>query len=264
MGIPILRGREFARADRQGAQPVAIVNQAFAARFFPNGVALGAFMRPGSAKKDEPWHEIVGITANNNYRFMSERPEPQFFLPFLQTNGRIFLQVSTFRDPAASVAAVQRAMAEQDSSLQADVQTTAQATSLEFTLRRFATVLLGAMGSLGLLLAMTGLYGVLSWEVSRRTAEIGIRMALGASAGSVRRMVLRSSLAITAAGIAVGGGAAMLLAIPLASVLKGAGPADPIAIFTVAAALSLVSAAASWYPVRRASRIDPISALRYE
>jgi hypothetical protein len=264
MGIRILRGREFASADRQGAPPVAIVNQAFAARFFPDGAALGKLMRPGSAKKDEPWREIVGIAANNDYRFMGERPEPQSFLPFLQSDGRGFLQVSAFRDPAATVAAVQRAIAEQDSSLQADVQTTRQATSLELTLRRFATLLLAAMGSLGLLLAMTGLYGVLSWEVSRRTAEIGIRMALGASASSVRPMVLRSSLAITAAGIAVGGGAAMLLAIPLAPVLKGAGPADAAAIFAVAAVLCLVSVAASWYPVRRASRIDPISALRYE
>lgn len=264
MGIPILRGREFANADRQDAPPVAIVNQAFAARFFQDSAALGKFIRLGSAKKDEPWREIVGIAANNDYRFIGERPEPQFFLPFLQTGGRVFLQVSAFREPAATVAAVQRAIAEQDSSLQADVQTTKQATGLEFMLRRFATALLAAMGSLGLLLAMTGLYGVLSWEVSRRTAEIGIRMALGASAGSVRRMVLRRSLAITVAGIAVGGGAAMLLAIPLASVLKGAGPADPVAIFTVAAALSLVSLAASWSPACRASRIDPISALRYE
>jgi len=264
MGIRILRGREFANADRQGAPLVAIVNQAFAARFFPDGAALGKLMGLGGAKKHGPWRQIVGIAANNDYRFMGERPEPQFFLPFLQSDGRVFLQVSAYRDPAATVAAVQRAIAEQDSSLQADVQTTRQATSLELTLRRFATLLLAAMGSLGLLLAMTGLYGVLSWEVSRRTAEIGIRMALGASAGSVRRMVLRGSLAITAAGIAVGGGAAMLLAIPLAPVLKGAGPADAVAIFTVAAALCLVSAAASWSPVRRASRIDPISALRYE
>jgi predicted permease len=264
MGIPILRGREFATADRQGAPLVAIVNQAFAARFFPGGAALGKFMRIASEKKDVPWRQIVGIAANNDYRFIGEPPEPQFFLPFLQTGGRIFLQISAFREPDATVAAVRRAIAEQDSSLQSDVQTTRQATSLELTLRRFATLLLAAMGSLGLLLAMTGLYGVLSWEVSRRTAEIGIRIALGASAGSVRRMVLRRSLAITAVGITVGGGAAMLLAIPLAPVLKGAGPADPIAIFTVAAALSLVSAAASWSPVRRASHIDPISALRYE
>jgi predicted permease len=264
MGIRILRGREFANADRRGAPLVAIVNQAFAARFFPQGSALGKYMRPGSAKKDEPWREIVGIAANNDYRFMGERPEPQFFLPFLQSDGRVFLQVSAYRDPAATVASVQRAIAEQDPSLQADVQTTRQATSLELTLRRFATLLLAVMGSLGLLLAMTGLYGVLSWEVSRRTAEIGIRMALGASASSVRRMVLRSSLAITAAGIAIGGGAAMLLAIPLAPVLKGAGPADAVAIITVAAALCLVSVAASWSPVRRASRIDPITALRYE
>lgn len=197
-----------------------MVNQAFAARFFPDGGAIGKFIRMASAKKDEPWREIVGIAANNDYRFVGEHPEPQFFLPFLQSNGRVFLQASTYRDSAATVAAVQSAITEQDSSLQANVQTTEQATSLEFTLRRFATVLLAIMGSLGLLLAMTGLYGVLSWEVSRRTAEIGIRMALGASAASVCSMVLRGSLAITAAGIGIGGVAAILLAIPLAPVFE--------------------------------------------
>jgi predicted permease len=117
MGIRILRGREFASADRQGAPLVAIVNQAFADRFFPDGAALGKFMGLSSAKKHGPWREIVGIAANNDYQFMGERPEPQFFLPFLQSDGRVFLQVSAFRDPATTVAAVQRAIAERDSSL---------------------------------------------------------------------------------------------------------------------------------------------------
>jgi hypothetical protein len=117
MGIRILRGREFANADRQGAPLVAIVNQAFAARFFPDGAALGKLMGLGGAKKHGPWRQIVGIAANNDYRFMGERPEPQFFLPFLQSDGRVFLQVSAYRDPAATVAAVQRAIAERDSSL---------------------------------------------------------------------------------------------------------------------------------------------------
>ena len=111
---------------------------------------------------------------------------------------------------------------------------------------------------------MIGLYGVLSWEVSRRTAEIGIRMALGASQTSVRRLILRNSLLLTGTGAALGIGAAMLLALPLRSFLAGVSTADPLTIGVVAALLALVSLVASWFPVRRATRIDPIVALRYE
>jgi ABC-type antimicrobial peptide transport system permease subunit len=146
----------------------------------------------------------------------------------------------------------------------AEVQTTKDATSLEFVLRRISTMVLASMGALGVLLAMIGLYGVLSWDVSRRTAEIGIRMALGASRPAVRRMVLRDGLVLTGAGVSVGIAAAMLLMLPIKSFLAGVGTADPATIAAVAALLMLVSAAASWFPVRRATRIDPITALRYD
>jgi ABC-type antimicrobial peptide transport system permease subunit len=146
----------------------------------------------------------------------------------------------------------------------AEVQTTKDATSLEFVLRRISTMVLASMGALGVLLAMIGLYGVLSWDVSRRTAEIGIRMALGASRPAVRRMVLRDGLVLAGAGVSVGIAAAMLLMLPIKSFLAGVGTADPATIAAVAALLMLVSAAASWFPVRRATRIDPITALRYD
>jgi ABC-type antimicrobial peptide transport system permease subunit len=146
----------------------------------------------------------------------------------------------------------------------ADVQTTKDATNLEFVLRRISTIMLASMGALGVLLAMIGLYGVLSWDVSRRTAEIGIRMALGASQPAVRRMVLRDGLVLTGAGVTLGIAAAMLLLLPIKSFLAGVGTADPATIAAVAALLMLVSVAASWFPVRRATRIDPITALRYD
>ena len=263
MAIRVLRGREFQTTDRQGAPPVAIVNETFARLMFPNGDVIGKLVRAGSSEPG-PWREIVGVVADNKYSFYGEAPQPQFFSPFLQTGGRIFIQVRTAAAPSGSIAAIARTIAEADRSLHVDVRTTRDVTSLEFTLRRMSTVLLASMGVLGLLLGMIGLYGVLSWEVSRRTAEIGIRMALGASQTSVRRLILRNSLMLTGAGAALGIGAAMLLALPLRSFLAGVSAADPLTIGTVAALLALVSLVASWFPVRRATRIDPIVALRYE
>jgi putative ABC transport system permease protein len=262
MGIAVRRGREFQTSDRKGAPAVVIVNQTFARMFFPGGDALGRLVRPHV--DGEPWREIVGVVADNKYAFYSEGPVPQFFSPFLQTGGRIFLQVRTAAAPAGAIGAVRRVIAEFDQSLVADVRTTRDATSLEFALRRLSTSLLAAMGILGLVLSMIGLYGVLSWEVSRRTPEIGIRMALGASPRRVRRLVFRNALMPVGLGAGVGMGAAMLVALPLRSFLAGVTTTDPLTIVSVTALLILVSLGASWFPVRRATRIDPMAALRNE
>ncbi len=265
MGIPLLRGREFLANDRRGSPPVVIVNEAFVKLAFPDGNALGKLVRAPTSNSPEPWREIVGVVADNKYEFLGEQPRPQFFLPFLQMGGgRLILQARTAGPPALSIAAVKRAIAEQDGSVLAEVQTTKDATSLEFVLRKISTMVLAALGALGVLLAMIGLYGVLSWDVSRRTAEIGIRMALGASRAAVRRMVLRDGLILVGAGVGLGIGAAMLLMLPIRFFLAGVGTADPATIAAVAAILMLVSVGASWFPVRRATRIDPITALRYD
>ncbi len=262
MGIPVRRGREFQPADRKGAPAVAIVNQTFARLFFPDGDVLGKLVRSSGHK--ESWREVVGVVADNKYAFYSEAPLPQLFSPFLQTGGRIFLQVRMVLPPASSVGAVRRVISEFDKSLVADVRTTRDVTSLEFALRRLSTSLLAAMGVLGLVLSMIGMYGVLSWEVSRRTAEIGIRMALGASPAKVRGLVVRNALVPVGLGAGAGMGAAMLATLPLRSFLAGVSGADPATIGAVSALLMLVSLAASWFPVRRATRIDPMSALRDE
>jgi predicted permease len=263
MGIRVIRGREFEAADRAGTAPVAVVNETFARQAFPNGDAVGRLVRQ-ETREGAPWREIVGVVADNKYAFYAEPPRPQLFAPFLQTGGRIFLQVRTAGAPSRSLAIVRRAIQEAQPSLMADVRTTRDAASLEFGLRRLSTGLLAGMGGLGLLLAMIGLYGVLSWEVSRRTAEIGIRMALGASGGMVRLLVLKNTLMLSGGGIAVGVGLAMLATLPLRSFLAGVSGTDPLTMATVAAVLSMISVAASWLPARRATRIDPIAALRCE
>ena len=262
MGIHVLGGREFQASDRQGTPAVAIVNRTFARFFFPNGDALGKVVRGGGDA--EPWREVVGVVADNKYESYAEAPKPQLFYPFLQAGGRIFVQIRTAGVPAESIGAVRQVIADMDRSLVADVRTTRDATSLEFALRRLSTGFLAAIGILGLILSMIGLYGVISWEVSRRTAEIGVRMALGASQGQVRRIVLRSALVPVGSGIGSGIGVAMLVALPLRSFLGGVSATDPVTIGGVAALLTLVSLAASWFPMRRATRVDLIAALRYE
>ncbi len=262
MRIQVLGGREFQASDRQGAPAVAIVNRTFARLFFPNGDALGKSVR--ASGDAEPWREVVGVVADNKYESYAEAPTPQLFSPFLQAGGRIFVQIQIAGMPTESIAAVRRVIADMDRSLVADVRTTRDATGMEFSLRRLSTGFLAAMGILGLTLSMIGLYGVISWEVSRRTAEIGVRMALGASRGQVRRMVLRSAMVPVGSGIGSGLGAAMLVAVSLRSFLAGVSTSDPVTIGGVAALVTLVSLAATWFPVRRATRVDPIAALRYE
>jgi putative ABC transport system permease protein len=157
---------------------------------------------------------------------------------------------------------VRSAIASIDRTVLINVRTTEDATSLEFTLRRVATSLLAGLGASGLLLSLVGLFGVLAWNVSRGTAEIGIRMALGASRGAVRRRVVTTGLTLVGSGALAGIATAVLVTWPLRWLLAGANPADPITLTSVAAVLLITGAAASFIPALRASRIDPATALR--
>jgi putative ABC transport system permease protein len=256
-------GREFQSTDRIGAPPVAIVNESFAKRAYPNQSAIGRYIRI-SAREPEPWREIVGIVSDTKYASLSEAPRPQVFLPYLQTGGGLIVQVRTRPEssPALGLSAVRSAIASIDRTVLVNVRTTEEATSLEFTLRRVATSLLAGLGAIGLLLSLVGLFGVLAWNVSRGTAEIGIRMALGASRGAVRRRVVRTGLTLVAFGAFTGIAAAVLVTWPLRWLLAVANPADPLTLTSVAGVLLLTGAAASFIPAHRASIIDPATALR--
>jgi ABC-type antimicrobial peptide transport system permease subunit len=263
LGMTVRAGREFLSADRVGAPPVAIVNEAFAKRAYPNQSAIGRYIRI-SAQEPEPWREIVGVVSDSKYSSLSEEMRPQVFLPYLQTGGGLIVQVRTRSEvsPTMALATVRSALAGIDRTVSIDVQTTADATSLEFTLRRAAASLLAGLGAIGLLLSLVGLFGVLAWNVSRGTPEIGIRLALGASRGAVRRRVVRSGLTLVGSGAIVGIAVAVLVTLPLRWLLAGAHPADPITLTSVAGVLLLTGAAASFIPALRASRIDPAAALR--
>jgi putative ABC transport system permease protein len=263
LGMTVRGGREFLSTDRVGAPPVAIVNESFAKRAYPNHSAIGRYIRIGE-RDPEPWREIVGIVSDSKYASLSEAPRPQVFLPYLQRGGDLIVQVRMRPEssPALGVSAVRSAIASIDRTVLINVRTTEDATSLEFTLRRVATSLLAGLGAIGLLLSLVGLFGVLAWNVSRGTAEIGIRMALGASRGAVRRRVVTTGLTLVGSGAIAGIAAAVLVTWPLRWLLAGANPADPITLTSVAAVLLITGAAASFIPALRASRIDPATALR--
>jgi putative ABC transport system permease protein len=246
-----------------GAPAVAIVNESFARRAYPNQSAIGRYIRI-PAQEPGPWREIVGVVSDSKYSSLSEAMRPQVFLPYLQTGGGLILQVRTRPDasPAAGLAAVRSAITSIDRTVSIDVRTTEDATSLEFTLRRAATSLLAGLGGIGLLLSMVGLFGVLAWNVSRATPEIGIRMALGASRGAVRGRVVGTGLRLVGVGAIAGIAAAVFVTSPFRWLLAGAHPADPVTLTSVAVVLLLTGAAASFIPALRASRIDPATALR--
>jgi putative ABC transport system permease protein len=253
MGLPVRRGREFLATDRVGSPPVVIINESFARRGYPNQVAIGRMVRIRASDAD-PWREVVGIVTDAKYASLSEAPQAQVFLPYLQTGGRLLVQVRTHDRPALSVAAVRAAIAAVDRTLLVEVQTTEEATSLEFTLRRAATTLLAAVG----------LFGVLAWDVTCRKSELGIRMALGASAGLVRREVVGTALVLVGGAMAVGFAAAVGVTLPLRGFLAGASPVDSVTVAGVATLLLLTATLASIIPAHRASSVDPAIALRCE
>jgi predicted permease len=260
MGTQLLQGREFASHDRLGSPPVAIINDSFARLYLGNAQPLGKLVRLGT---EGPWREIIGVAADSKYGFYAEGPTPQLFAPFLQTQDQLYLQIRTAA-PSAAAGAIRRVIAETDQTLAADVRPTRDFAALEPALRRLSTAMLAIMGGLGAGLAMIGLYGVMAFDVGRRRAEIGLRLALGATPSRIARLVVRNCLRTALAGTVAGIAAAMIMAIPLRVFLAGVRVTDPLSLLSVGALLMATSLAASALPLLRALRIDPIEALRQE
>jgi predicted permease len=265
MKMPIIRGRGFVDADKAGTGRVAVVNEEFGKTYWPKRDPIGKRFRLNDSKG--PWVEVVGLTRTSRYYFIAEPPMKFLYLPFAQEQtSRMSLIVETFGDPAA-VAAPLRSMVRGIDPNQPiyNVRTLSsfyeqRAISVAMTLMQTVAT----MGLLGLTLALIGLYGLIAYSVSRRTKEIGIRMAIGANKTEVLRMVLRQGFVLAAVGILVGGALSVGVARMLAIGLAGLGTPNPITYVVVPIALLLITLVACYIPARRASLIDPIRALRYE
>ncbi|HSU12929.1 ABC transporter permease [Longimicrobium sp.] len=262
LGIPVQRGRVFeARDDAPDAPPVLVVNQSAARRYWPGADPVGQTVLLG----DAPF-TVVGVVGDVRNEGLASATGPAAYLPFSvapRPATRLFVRASG--DPAALAPAVRDAIHSADP-LQpiADIRTLRGAMADTVAQPRFFTLLLGVFGGLAMFLAALGLYGVVAYSVTRRTVEIGIRMALGARARDVVLMVVRRAMGPALGGIVAGTAAAVLLARFLASMLFEVRPGDPATFVAAAALLAAIALLASWLPARRASRVDPMRALRAE
>ena len=255
------RGREFSLLDRVGGPSVAIVNEAFVKAHGLTPDPLGVRVR---AADTEPWLEIIGVVDDSKYGFFGEEPQPILCRPFLQTGGGLFVVARGSGATAAWMPMLKEALARQDQTAIVTLQTMREATSLESSMRRAGSTLLGGVGVLGLSLGLIGLYGLMSYTVTERTRELGIRIALGASRRRVQGLVLRNAAGLVGVGLSVGTGLSILAARPLAFLMSGVQIADPWTVALTGALFLGTGLAASYVPSLRAARVDPIVALRSE
>ena len=264
--IPVLSGRVFTEQDRAGARKVAIVNSAAARKFWPNEDPIGKEIWVGVGWERDEYGEVVGIVGDVKYGKGEEPFKPQVYLSYLQpTEPTSFVLVRTANDPAQIVSAVRSEILSIDKSVPIFDVKTMEARSADATSRtRFSALLLGIFSSLALVLAAVGIYGVMNYAVSGRTREIGVRMALGAQPENVLSLVMGDGIVVTIIGIALGVGGALGATRVLGSQLYGVGTTDLFTYTAVSILLSVVALTASYLPARRAMRVDPMIALRYE
>jgi putative ABC transport system permease protein len=267
MGIPLLAGRELTEADRSGTQKVAVVNETFARRFFgaPER-AIGHFFGNGSGdvKVDI---DIVGVVRDAKHTGVREQTRPTVFTPYLQQSdpGGMAYYIRTAQAPEAAESTIRQAMQTLDSKLVLDdFRTMQEQIKDNLTTERVIAFLAESFGALAMLMAAIGLYGVLAYSTAQRTSEIGIRMALGATRGSVVRVVLTEVLWLVGIAVAAALPLSLLLGMAVRSQLFGVSSSDPVSLAAATFMIVLVAIASASLPARRAANVDPIVALRYE
>ncbi len=263
MGMQIRRGRAFTEADRDGSPQVAIINESFARRFYPNEDPLGQRIiirnRPEAS-------EIVGIVNDVKHFGPDKVPGPEMYVPYNQlVVGAVPLVVRTKSEPEALIGAVQQEIRAVDREVAiGKVRTMTQMMAAALAERRFALLLLGGFAAVALLLAAVGVYGVMAYAVTRRAHEFGVRMALGAQTQDVTKLVIRQGMKLAAIGVMIGLLAAFALTRLLSDMLYEVSAADPLTFAVVALLLTAVALLACWIPARRATKVDPVVALRRE
>ena len=267
MGIPLIRGRFFDEADRDGALPVALISQSLADVHFVDEDPIGKRIKVGGVRDPESaWWTIVGVVGTVRTRSLTQVPEPEIFVPAAQRGARAMsLVVRTDGEPTALAADLRETVWSLDPDLPVS-----QLASLEDVFaasigpQRFMSWLLGAFAALGLVLGAVGIYGVMAFMVGHRTREIGIRMALGARPVDALRVVMGRGLVLTALGVALGLVGALAASRALSSLLFEVTPTDPVTLIAVSILLAGTALFACYWPARRATRVDPIETLRYE
>jgi len=264
IGIPLLDGRDFASTDRFGSAPVAVLSEAAASQYWPGESAVGRVLYPGGREDDAI--TVVGVVGNAKIWSLSEAPKPYLYMPYHQSAYNAFYAVARGSLPPAEMAAlVQREARAIDPEIYlAEVQTIEDHLGYIYFLPRMAALLLSLIGILALLLACIGLYGMVSYGVSRRTREMGIRLALGSDRRGVVGLVLRGGLGLVAVGATLGIVASLGLGRLVERFIYGVGGIDPLALLAAPLVLALVALSATYLPARRASRVDPVQALRSE
>jgi putative ABC transport system permease protein len=268
MQVPLLEGRDFTDADDVKAPPVMLVNQAFAQQYFSGENAVGKKLKPGvvnQAAGGPQLRTIVGVVGNIRHSATQLEMSPAMYLPASQVPNWccLYSAVRTSVDPASLESEVRRLVSSLDRDIPVtDVHTMPELLSLQLSQPRFAMILLGTFAGLALTLTVVGLYGVMAYSVSRRTREIGVRLALGAPRSTVMRMILRDAAVLLLTGVLLGVGASLLSASVLKTVLYGVEPRDPLVLSVVCISIALTGFLAACIPSIRAASIDPMHALR--
>jgi putative ABC transport system permease protein len=264
MGTRLVEGRDFVEQDDETSGRVAIVNETFARRFWRGEDAIGKRFSIGAA--GEPRVQVVGVAQDGKYTGLNEDPKPVVYRPLLQNySGANNLIVRTRTDPLALLSAVRGELQQMDPQLPiSSAKTLVEHMSVPLLPSRIAASVVGGFGLLALGLAAIGIYGVMSYAVSTRTYEVGIRTALGAQSSDVLRLVIRQGVTLTVIGLAAGLSGAFALTRLLQVMLFGVSPTDPLTFAGVTVLLAGTALLACYVPARRATRVDPIIALRCE
>jgi putative ABC transport system permease protein len=269
MGIELRAGRTFRASDLEGGARVAVIGQTLADRFWPNEDPLGKRLTqgiPGIGRDDElEYHTVVGVVRDARaVTLAGDKPTGHYYIPLSQNPvGLVHLALRTATEPTAIMNSLRAAVTGLDPDLPVfDVRTMEERIATSLTTERVRMILLVGFGVLALFLAAVGLYGVLAYSVAQRSAEIGIRMALGSGAAAVFRLVLGQGARLLAAGLTLGIAASLLLSLLVRSMLYGVQPTDPVVYSAVLAVLGVTALVACLMPARRAMRVEPMMALR--
>jgi len=268
LGIPLLRGRDLTEQDRAGAPGVVIVSESMARRFWPQEDALGKRLKLGTLPNSQsPWLEVIGIAADVKQNGLESREgEVTMYTSYWQSPSPLAAFMVRGRSAVAGLTAAMREAVQavdKDQPL-ANLRTLEQIVAENFAQRRFSLWLLGIFAGVALLLAAVGIYGVMAYSVTQRTREIGVRMALGAGRREVLRLIVGQGVVLTGAGVVIGLGASFALTRLMQDLLYGVSPTDPLTFAALALLLTFVALAACYIPARRATKVDPMVALRYE